>query len=51
MTLQLFSSYFPPKGNVAHERKKIQKFEYVDNEKSILDEMKSIFHNFFEGFL
>ena len=23
MTLQLFSSYFPPKGNVAHERKKI----------------------------
>ena len=51
MTLQLFNSYLPPKSNAAHERKKNQKFEYLDNEKSILDEMKSIFHNFFEGLL
>ena len=24
----------------------IQKFEYLENEKSFLDEIKSIFHNF-----
>ena len=27
-------------------RKKIQKFEYVENEKSFLDEMKNIFYSF-----
>ena len=25
----------------------IQKFEYLENEKSFLDELKSIFHSFF----
>ena len=28
------------------EEEKIQKFEYVKNEKSFLDEIKNIFHSF-----
>ena len=28
------------------EEKKLQKFEYLDSEKSFLDEIKNIFHNF-----
>ena len=28
------------------EGKKLQKFEYLENKKSFLDEIKSIFHNF-----
>ena len=28
------------------ESREIRKFEYLENEKSILDEIKSIFHNF-----
>ena len=28
------------------EEKKLQKFEYLQNEKSFLGEIKSIFHNF-----
>ena len=28
------------------ERKKLYKFEYLDNEKSFLDEIKNIFHSF-----
>ena len=27
-------------------REKLQKFEYLENEKSFLDEMKNIFHSF-----
>ena len=27
-------------------KKKIQKFEYLENEKSFLGEIKTIFHNF-----
>ena len=28
---------------------KIQKFEYFENKKSFLDEMKNIFHSFLKG--
>ena len=28
-------------------RKKIQKFEYLENERSFLDEIKNILHSFF----
>ena len=28
------------------KKKEIQKFEYLENENSILDEMKNIFHSF-----
>ena len=28
------------------EEKKLQKFEYLENEKSFLDEIKNIFHSF-----
>ena len=28
------------------EEGKLQKFEYLENEKSFLDEIKNIFHNF-----
>ena len=27
-------------------KKKIQKFEYLENENSVLDEVKNIFHSF-----
>ena len=27
----------------------IQKFEYLENEKSVLDEIKSIFHNYLKA--
>ena len=33
-------------GKYRKEGKKIQKFEYFQNEKSFLDEIKSIFHSF-----
>ena len=33
-------------GKCGKEGKKIQKFEYLENEKSFLDEIKNIFHNF-----
>ena len=28
----------------------IQKFEYLENEKSFLDEIKSIFHNYYKDY-
>ena len=34
-------------GKFGKERKKLQKCEYLENEKSFLDEIKSIYH--FEG--
>ena len=34
--------------NVVREGKKLQKFKYLENEKSFLDRIKSIFHSFFE---
>ena len=33
-------------GKCGKERKKLQKFEYLQNEKSFLDEIKNIFHSF-----
>ena len=33
------------------ERKKIQKFEYLGNEKSFLDEIKNIFHSFWRAII
>ena len=32
--------------NCGKEGKKLQKFEYLENEKSFLDEIKNIFHSF-----
>ena len=31
---------------VERKGKKLQKFEYLENEKSFLDEIKNIFHSF-----
>ena len=33
-------------GNCGDEGEKLQKFEYLENEKSFLDEIKNIFHSF-----
>ena len=33
-------------GKCGKEREKLQKLEYLENEKSFLDEIKNIFHNF-----
>ena len=33
-------------GKCGKEEKQIQKVEYLENEKSILDEIKNIFHSF-----
>ena len=33
-------------GKCGKEGKKLQKFEYLQNEKNFLDEIKSIFHSF-----
>ena len=33
-------------GNCGKERKKIQKFEYFENEMRFLDEVKNIFYSF-----
>ena len=33
-------------GKCGKEERKFQKFEYLENENSFLDEMKCIFHNF-----
>ena len=33
-------------GKCGKERKKLQKFEYLENEKGFLDEIRNIFHSF-----
>ena len=33
-------------GKCGKEGEKLQKFEYLENEKSFLDEIKNIFHSF-----
>ena len=33
-------------GKCGKKGKKLQKFEYLENEKSFLDEIKNIFHSF-----
>ena len=36
-------------GKSGKEEEKIQKFEYLENEKSFLDEIKDIFHSFWRA--
>ena len=38
-------------GKCGKEGKKSQKFEHVENEKSFLDEIKSIFHSFYRAII
>ena len=38
-------------GKSGKEEGKIQKFEYLNNEKSFLDEMKNIFHSFWRAII
>ena len=33
-------------GDCGKEEKKLQKFEYLENEKSFFDEIKNLFHSF-----
>ena len=48
MTLQIIPLPFCPfeSGKCRKEEKKLQKIEYLEDEKSFLDEIKSIFHSF-----
>ena len=43
-----YSTFICPfeSGKCGKEGKKLQKFEYLENEKSFLDEIKNIFHSF-----
>ena len=36
-------------GKCGKEEEKLQKFEYLENEKSFLDETKNIFHSFWRA--
>ena len=38
-------------GKCGKEGKKLQKIEYLENEKSFLDEIKSIFHSFYRAII
>ena len=38
-------------GKFGKEGKKSQKFEYLENEKSFLDELKNIFHRFWRDII
>ena len=37
--------------SVEGEEKKLQKCQYLENEKSFLDEIKNIFHNFWRAII
>ena len=39
-------SLFKFRNKFRNEREKVQKFEYLENEKSFLDEIKDTFHSF-----
>ena len=43
-----YSTFICPikSGKCGKEGKKLQRFEYLENEKSFLDEIKNIFHSF-----
>ena len=41
LDLQIFES-----GKSRKEQEKLQKFEYLENKKSFLDEIKNVFHSF-----
>ena len=43
-------TYLFESGKCGKEGKKIQKFEYLKNKKSFLDEIKNTFHSFFKGY-
>ena len=45
------TSICPLSGNCGKEGKKLQKFEYLENEKSFFDEIKSIFHSFWKAII
>ena len=45
--INYFNSIYPyESGKSGKEEENIQKFEYLENEKSFLDEIKNIFHSF-----
>ena len=45
--INYFTSICPfESGNCGKEEKKLQKSEYLENEKSFFDEIKNIFHSF-----
>ena len=48
-----FSIFICPfeSGKCGNEGKKLQKFEYLENEKSFLDEIKNIFHSFWRAII
>ena len=49
MTSQIIPLPFPipfESGKCGKEEKKLQKFEYLENEERFLDEIKYIFHSF-----
>ena len=47
------SSFISPfdSGKCGKEWKKLQKFEYLEKEKSFLDEIKGIFHSFWRAII
>ena len=38
-------------GMCGKEEEKLQQFEYLENEKSFIDEIKNIFHNFWKAII
>ena len=38
-------------GKCGKEEKKLEKFEYLENEKSFLDELKNILHSFWRAII
>ena len=45
------TSQIIPFGKCGKEGKKLQKFEYLENEKSFYDEIKNFFYNFRRGII
>ena len=49
--INYLTSTCPLKSRKCGNGKKLQKFEYLENEKNILDKIKSIFHRFWRAFI
>ena len=49
--INYFTSICPLTSRKCGNGKKLQKFEYLENEKNILDKIKSIFHRFWRAFI
>ena len=50
--INYFTSICPfESGKSGKEEEKIQKFEYLENEKSFLDEIKNIFHSYWRAII